>query len=311
MIPLFFSKFSRLICFSACCLFVMMGCNDQSEPKESETVSRFQKNTFTQSNFIDDKIYEVYLPASYSNDSEKRYPVLYMMDRQNLFVDSLAYGGAAWNIHEVTDDLSQQSKLKEIIIVGVDHAGVNRFSEYMPQKPLEALPSDYRDSMLSFLQRPVFSDSFLLFLTKELKPLIDKEYRTLPDMANTFIGGSSMGGLISMYAQCEYPSIFGGALCLSTHWPIAMDDSSPAIPAQLIQYFASNLPKDKMWYFDHGTKGLDQYYEPYQQKIDSVLMASGYSMDESFLSKKFEGHDHNEKDWNERLNIPLEFVIGK
>jgi hypothetical protein len=120
-----------------------------------------------------------------------------------------------------------------------------------------------------------------------------------------------MGGLISMYAQCEYPAVFGGALCLSTHWPIFLDDPVPAVPAELVRYFAENLPEGKKWYFDHGTKGIDQYYEPYQQQIDSVLLAHAYLPEKTFLSRKFEGHDHNERDWNRRVHIPLEFAFGK
>ena len=113
-----------------------------------------------------------------------------------------------------------------------------------------------------------------------------------------------------MYAMCEYPDIFGGALCLSTHWPISMDDSNPEMPAKIISYFAEALPEGKKWYFDHGTKGLDQYYEPYQKRVDSVLLANGYTAEETFISRKFEGHDHNEGDWNRRVHIPFEFALG-
>ena len=120
-----------------------------------------------------------------------------------------------------------------------------------------------------------------------------------------------MGGLISMYGQCEYPTIFGGALCFSTHWPIGMNDDTPEFPAQLINYFSNNIPQNKKWYFDFGTEGLDQFYETYQNQIDTILQKNNYVADENWMTRKYVGHTHNEKYWNERLHIPLEFVIGK
>lgn len=302
----------KLIISSLAFFVLLTSCAEmESQDHQIKEPDRFQKAVFQQSKFIDDKNYEVFLPPSYAQNEEKRYPVLYMMDLQNLFVDSLAYGGVAWNIDEVVDSLVKAGKMQEIIIVGVDHAGYDRFSEYAPQKPMEALPQEMRDSLLHFLQKPLYADQYLQFLVKELKPKIDEQYRTLTGVEHTFIGGSSMGGLISMYAQCEYPDVFGGALCLSTHWPIFLEDPVPVVPAEIVRYFSQNLPQGKKWYFDYGTKGIDQYYEPYQQQIDSVMLANGYVEGENFISRKFEGHDHNERDWNRRVYIPLEFVFGK
>ena len=234
-----------------------------------------------------------------------------MMDGQNLFFDSLSYIGHSWNIQNVLDSLVEKGVVREAIIVGIENAEAKRFSEYMPQKPVEALPRGAQDSLVAFVQHPIFSDKFSQFLIKELKPLIDENYRTLPDVSNTFIGGSSMGGLISMYAQCEYPDVFGGAMCLSTHWPISLDDTVPQMPRELLRYFSDNLPKDKVWYFDHGTVGLDQHYERYQVQVDSILLENGYVKNENFLSEKFEGHDHNERYWHSRLHIPLTFILKK
>lgn len=296
-------------------LFISILLTACTEPSQQDQVNnmpdRYQAAVFQGSDFIDDKNYEVFLPPSYTKNEDKRYPVLYMMDRQNLFVDSLAYGGVAWNIDEVVDSLLQAGAMQEIIIVGVDHAAYDRFAEYAPQKPMEAIPQNMQDSLYSFLQKPLYADRYLEFLVKELKPLIDDQYRTLTGVEDTFIGGSSMGGLISMYAQCEYPEVFGGALCLSTHWPIFLEDPVPAVPAEIVRYFSENLPQGKKWYFDYGTKGIDQYYGPYQQQIDSIMIANGYVEGQTFISRKFEGHDHNERDWNRRVHIPLEFAFGK
>jgi enterochelin esterase-like enzyme len=156
----------------------------------------------------------------------------------------------------------------------------------------------------------IYSDKFLQFLVQELKPTIDSSFRTSSDMQNTFIGGSSMGGLISMYATCEYPEIFGGAMCLSTHWTIVMDDSESTYGNVIVDYFKENVPANKRWYFDHGTVGLDQYYAPFQEKVNAIL-SEKYNNSDGWLSKVFEGHDHNERFWNERLAIPMTFLLKK
>lgn len=288
--------------FIAC---LLAGCTQKKNTAEN----RFRKGLFENSQFIENKDYEVFLPVSYEEEPERRYPVLYMMDLQNLFVDSLAYGGKAWNVHEVVDSLVAAHAMEEIIIVGLAHAGANRFSEYMPQKPVETFPKAYLDSVNRLIGKPVYSDDFLRFLVQEFKPQIDKTYRTEKDAEHTYIAGSSMGGLISMYALCEYPEVFGGALCLSTHWSISMDNSSPEVSNKLLEYFGANVPAGKKWYFDHGTEGLDQHYEGWQAKIDSILTEKGYVQGQNWISRKFEGHDHKEGDWNRRVHIPLRFAF--
>lgn len=292
-------------------LLWFFSCQIGTPSQETSTSSRYRKANFVNSKFIENKVYQICLPKSYSTNPNEKYPVLYMMDGQNLFFDSLAYIGYAWNIQNVLDSLVEKGITKEVIIVGVENAEAKRFSEYMPQKAVEALPQSGQDSLVAFVKYPIFSDKFLQFLTQELKPHIDKNYRTLSDVSNTFVGGSSMGGLISMYAQCEYPNVFGGAMCISTHWPVALDDTSPQIPRALVNYFYENLPQNKLWYFDYGTVGLDQYYERYQVQIDSILLKNEYVEKQTFLSKKFIGHNHNERYWRNRLHIPLTFMLKK
>lgn len=134
-----------------------------------------------------------YLPAHYYS-SEKRYPVLYMHDGQNLFDEfTSAYG--EWGVDEIMDSLSK--KIKPCIIIGIDNGSEKRMNEYNPY------------------DEPKFGkgegDEYVDFLVQTLKPFIDKKYRTLNNAANTVVAGSSMGGLISLYAILKYPNIFGGA----------------------------------------------------------------------------------------------------
>lgn len=135
----------------------------------------------------------IYLPPSYSS-SNKKYPVLYMHDGQNVFDESTSFAGE-WGVDETLDSIS--GRKKEIIVVAIDHGGAKRVNEYCPY------------DMQKFGKGE--GDQYVDFLIKTLKPFIDKNYRTEKDKQNTFIAGSSMGGLISMYAVLKYPKVFGGA----------------------------------------------------------------------------------------------------
>lgn len=114
-----------------------------------------------------------------------------------------------------------------------------------------------------------------------------------------------MGGLISAYAICEYPDVFGGAACLSTHW----------IPLEGVftEYLKTNLPDPAHHkiYFDHGTEGLDAGYEVYQKVVDKYMDKKGYQAGQNWLTKKFVEHDHREADWHSRLHLPLSFLLEK
>lgn len=305
--PAHMKNLSTVFVFATTLLLV--GCNAQPAPTPPETLERLQTFTFANSAYIKDKTYQVMLPLDYQNQPNKSYPVLYMMDCQNLFFDSLSYSKHAWRVDQVLDSLVERKEANAAIIVGINNAGAERFLEYMPQAPVESLSPENRDSLASRTGGAVFSDQFLKFLTKELKPLIDQTFRTLPERENTIIAGSSMGGLISMYAACEYPEVFGTSLCLSTHWPISIDDTAPILPESILGYFTDKLPQSHRWYFDYGTEGLDQYYEKYQLQADSIALAAGYSA-QNYYSQKFDGHDHNEASWYRRLALPLTFALA-
>ncbi len=122
-------------------------------------------------------------------------------------------------MHVAATRLIEAGTLPGVIIVGLWNIGANRWGEYLPQKPADtpagrAFAARFADR----LPGERYSDAYLRFLVEELKPFIDAHYSTRPDQPNTFVMGSSMGGLISLYAICEYPQIFGGAGCVSTHW---------------------------------------------------------------------------------------------
>ncbi len=156
------------------------------------------------------------------------------------------------------------------------------------------------------------SDNYLKFIVTELKPYIDKFYPTRKGRKDTFIAGSSMGGLISLYAICEYPEVFGGAACLSTHWPgIFAIDNNP-VPGAFVNYLQNHLPdsKNHKIYFDYGDQTLDAMYPPLQKQVDEVMMAKGFK-DKNWITRYFPGENHSEIAWNKRLDIPLLFLLKK
>jgi enterochelin esterase-like enzyme len=121
-----------------------------------------------------------------------------------------------------------------------------------------------------------------------------------------------MGGLISLYAISEYPDIFGGAACLSTHWPGLRDMKDNPIPAAFFAYMRAHLPAPKKHkiYFDYGDQTLDALYPPLQKQADEVMKSKGFTA-KNWLTRFFPGADHSEKSWAARLDAPLLFLLKR
>jgi len=138
------------------------------------------------------------------------FQVLYMHDGQNLYFDHDASYNHAWHIHETVAAMIHSKMLKPTIIVGIDHTD-DRLLEYSPVD----VSRISKELKITF-DKPYFGDLYVDFIVHELKPFIDERYQTLKDQSNTLITGSSMGGVISMYAALKYQHIFGGIGMLST-----------------------------------------------------------------------------------------------
>ena len=267
---------------------------------------------------IESKNIDVWLPDNYSNN--EHYAVLYMHDGQALYDAATTWNKQAWEVDEVASKLIAENKTQKFIVVGIYNNPTKRHAEYFPQKPYESLTQYQRDTINLQLQKSgrakedfkPFSDNYLKFIVTELKPYIDKTFSTKTDAAHTFIAGSSMGGLISMYAICEYPNIFGGAACLSTHWPGTFTVKNNPIPDAFVNYLKAHLPspKNHKIYFDYGDQTLDALYQPFQEKVDVVMKAKGFTK-KNWKTEFFKGKDHSENSWKERLHIPLEFLLKK
>lgn len=261
------------------------------------------------SSYVDSRNVDIWLPDSYS--TAKKYAVLYMHDGQMLYDSTVTWNKKEWKVDETIATLVKEGKIKDVIVVGIWNNGQYRHAEYFPQKAIRFINKKDKEELMKLLAEKPQADNYLKFIVYELKPYIDSNYSTLQDQQNTYIMGSSMGGLISMYAICEYPNIFGGAGCLSTHWVgnFSTDKNNP-IPNAIVKYMKKNLPSPNMHkiYFDYGTKTLDSLYEPSQKKVDELMRRKGYNS-QCWITRKFEGEDHSENAWQRRLNIPIEFLL--
>jgi len=257
------------------------------------------------SRFVKPRNVTVWLPDGYEKSVDKKYPVIYFMDGQNMFDPKTSFIGVDWAADEWADKLIKSNQIQEVILVGVWNTE-KRLSEYFPQKASEFLDNSIIESAKQrFSEYEPLADNYLKYLVSEVKPFIDSTYSTKQDRLNTMIGGSSMGGLISLYALSEYPQIFGTALCISTHWPIFNGVS--------IEYFKKYLPRAGFHriYFDYGTETLDKEYEPYQHKMDKIMLEKGYELGPNWITIRFPGDDHSERSWRKRLGEVLQFALVK
>lgn len=260
---------------------------------------------------IPERTVYVWVPDDYNTDT--RYAVLYMHDGQMLFDERTSWNGQSWNVDAVAQRMQDEGRCRPFIVVGIDNHPKDRLTEYMPAKALNYL--DPNNKLLNKIDRnKLIADSYLRFIVEDLKPFVDSYYSTLSDSANTAIMGSSMGGLISLYALTEHPDIFGSAACLSTHTPLAVDDiptEAPSWSKAFRDYLDDNLPEANSHtvYMDYGDGSIDGHYAPFQQEVDRLFEAKGWT-EPHYITLKFPGHDHNETSWQQRLHIPLELLLG-
>lgn len=267
------------------------------------------------SEFIEDRPVDVWLPENYSD--EKSYAVLYMHDGQMLFDSTTTWNKQEWKVDEWASQLMEEGKTKDFIVVGIHNISEIRWFDLFPQKAWDYLDPKVADSLVAKKKadggyRDLNGDNYLKFLTEELKPIIDEEYSVKTDKANTFVAGSSMGGLMSMYAISEYPEVFQGAACISTHWEGIMPEEVNPVPDAIFEYMAKNFPVagGHLAYFDYGNETLDQYYPKYAPRVDAILAEKGYTEKDS-RNLLFDGTDHSENAWNKRLNKPFIFLLAK
>lgn len=218
----------------------------------------------------------VHLPPSYFG-SDRRYPVLYMHDGQNLFDAATSYAGAEWQVDETLERLADEGI--EAIVVGVHHGDKQRIREYTP-----------------FVRWHGKGQHYLDFLTQTLKPTIDRDFRTQPDSANTALIGSSMGGLISLYGFFRHPQVFGLAGVFSPALWVAH--------GAIYEFVRSAAFNHGRLYLDHGTR------EASALPMMQLLQEKGYRTGRDLRYVAEKGGRHSEDDWARRLPDALRFLLG-
>ncbi len=223
----------------------------------------------------------IYLPKSYAT-SHKNYPVIYMNDGQNLFNEQTASFGE-WGVDETLDSL-QAKKGIESIVIGIDNGGDKRLTEYNPYDNAKYGKAEGRQ--------------YVAFIAETLKPYIDKKFRTVADRAHTFIAGSSMGGLISMYAVIAYPKVFGGAGVFSPSFALAPAIYDDAVKAS----FTGVMP---VFYFYAGGQegGL---MVPDLDKMVNVIQTKGAYQTRRIMAPLGK---HNEATWRREFPGFVTFIL--
>jgi predicted alpha/beta superfamily hydrolase len=301
------------------CFFLMANQIELIAQLPKPSSGRIERIENFSSKYVPARNVDVWLPDNYT--PSKKYAVLYMHDGQMLFDSSITWNKQEWGVDETLTQLMQKKKIRDCIVVGIWNGGKSRHAEYFPQKPFEALSKEqqklvydaYRSGGQSvFSGLAISSDNYLKFLVEELKPFIDKTYSTFTDPSNTFVAGSSMGGLISMYALCEYPKVFGGAACMSTHWPGLLSMDNNPVPSVFFSYLKKHLPSPEQHqiYFDHGTETLDSMYASLQFEVDAIMKQKKYRRSQ-WISRSWPGQDHSEKSWRSRLEVPVTFLLKR
>jgi predicted alpha/beta superfamily hydrolase len=226
---------------------------------------------------------DVYLPPSYRR-TRRRYPVVYMQDGQNLSDPERAFGGNTWNLEGAITAMAARGI--EAIFVGVPNTGEARLREYSPFFDLRQGGGD--------------GDAYLAYLERTVKPLVDRRFRTRPDRDATGVFGSSMGGLISLYAFFRAPETFG--------FVGAMSPSIWFAERALLSYIENDGAPPGRIYLDVGTEEGTGTLRDVRQ-LAKILQRKGYAEADRLRFLEDPGGQHTEPHWARRLVPALEFLL--
>jgi len=250
--------------------------------------NRYERHRFHSAILPDDRSVLVYLPPSYETEQERRFPVFYLHDGQNLFDNRTSYvPGCTWRAHSTADELTEKGDICPLILVGIANTGIRRMAEYTPTRDFRMGGGE--------------GESYGRLVVEELKPLIDSRYRTLPNHSNTGLGGSSLGGLISLYLGFRYPDVFGRLAVMSPS--LWWDHRS------ILNVATRMVPRPdlKLW-LDMGT-GEGAHHLRDADLLDRVLLQRGWKAGVDLSYSRVEGALHSEEAWARRFGDVLRFLF--
>jgi predicted alpha/beta superfamily hydrolase len=245
--------------------------------------------------FRNTRLVRVWLPPDYDAAGAMRYPVLYLEDGQNLFDPATAFAGVHWRVGETAGQLIAEGKIPPLIVVGIDNTGNNRLREYIPYRSL--------DMRLFGPQGKRYPE----FLLREVMPLIEKFYRVAKGPEHTGLGGSSLGGLITLYTQLAAPGVFGRLLIESPSLFVAS--------RKILEECRTFRDWPHRIYLGMGTAEVgnttkDEKMVNDVRDLERILRGAG--LGESRLKVWIEeGAAHNEAAWGARFPAALEFLFRR
>jgi predicted alpha/beta superfamily hydrolase len=260
----------------------------KSDPDQLDSNPRYSVREFHSEILPDDRAVSVYLPPQYLDQKERRFPVLYLQDGQNLFDGRTSYiAGKTWNANTTADRLTEDGEIEPLILVGIANTGLRRMAEYTPTRDFKMGGGEGR--------------SYGRLLIEELKPWMDRSYRTLPEAKNTGLGGSSLGGLISLYVGFAHPEVFGKLAVMS---PSLWWDHRSILNA--IEQQATK-PDLRIW-LDMGTaEGLKHLRDT--DMLERLLVKRGWRSGVDLAYVKAQGAVHDERAWSDRFGDVLRFLF--
>lgn len=273
----------------------------QNAPACRSTASGdLRMHALTSKIFGNTRTVRVLVPPGYGapENAAVKYPVLYMLDGQNLFDACLSgVSQAEWGVDETVYRLVREKKIRPLIVVGVDHAGKERGHEYLP----------YRDFIQEASSREPIGKQFPDFLTNEVMPLVDGAYRTLQGHAHTGVGGSSYGAIAALYSMLAKPNHFGFGLIESPTFWIGMGqlvrDTSPLTAWPVRVFFGLGGR-------EIGEPALDAKSLALFRQVEANFRAAGYD-DRSIKVEVNADARHTEAAWAQRLPSALTFLFER
>jgi len=265
--------------------------------RDPSIVGDLRLHEFSSRTFRNQRMLRIWLPPRYDapENTDRRYPAFYLNDGQNLFDVSTAYAGVEWQVDQTADRLIRQERVAPMIFVGIDNAREQRIREYLPYRSVN--PPVLRPAGTRYAD----------FLMKEVMPFVGERYRVAEGSANTGLGGSSLGGLISLFVAIDRPGVFGRLLLESPSLWVA--NRRVLRDARTFRDWPERV------FLGVGTREVGRE-EKDRETVESVttlaniLRRAGLD-DERLIVDIEEGATHSEGAWAKRFPQALEFLFGR